>query len=303
MPLLTDLQLFVQAVRLGSLSASARVLDKTPAAASASLKRLEAELGTRLLERNTRKLRLTPEGMVYHERVAAGLALLDEAQHSIHEDCCDFTGEIRITAPIDFARQWLRPLLNEFQTLHPKVRMVVQLEDMARDLVGEPLDLAIRYGQLPDSGMVARHLLDNRRIVVGTPDYFARHGRPTQPQDLTAHNCLTYFHKGSPYRRWSFARGNETQSVEVTGDRTSNDGSLVRSWVLDGVGLAFKSELDVKADLLTGRLENALPQWHGDSIPLNAVYPGTGLRPHRVKALVEFLRKRLQQQLTTGPNS
>ncbi len=303
MPLLTDLQVFVQAVNLGSLSASARALDKTPAAASASLKRLEAELGTRLLERNTRKLRLTPEGMIYHEQVAAGLTLLEDAQQSIHDNCCDFTGEIRLTAPIDFARQWLRPLLNEFQTLHPKLRIILQLEDMARDLVGDPLDLAIRYGYLPDSTLVARRLLDNRRIVVGSTEYFDRHGLPSQPQGLTMHNCITYFHRGNPFRRWSFRRGKETQTVEVRGNRTSNDGSLVREWVLDGLGLAFKSELDVKADLLAGRLHNALPNWQGDELPLQAVYPGTGKRPHRVKALVAFLQKRLQEQQATGPNS
>ncbi|WP_203141494.1 LysR family transcriptional regulator [Marinobacter mangrovi] len=300
---LGDLRLFVEAARLGSLSAAARNLERSPAAASASLKRLEAELGVRLVERNTRNLRLTPEGLLFRERVAPGLTLIDEARHSVSHDCAEISGEIRFTAPVDFARQWLRPLMDEFRGLHSQVRFILQAGDSMRDLVSEPLDLAIRYGELPDSALVARRLLDNRRIVVGSPDYFARHGRPSHPQDLAHHNCVTYFFGGSAYRRWSFRRGRDTVVVEVSGDCTSNDGSIVRDWALDGVGLAYKSELDVKADLLAGRLEPAFRDWRGDSVPLNAVYPGTGPRPVRVRQFVDFLRERLKAQQATGPGT
>lgn len=291
---LNDLRLFVEAARLGSLSAAARSLERTPAAASASLKRLEAELKVRLMERNTRSLRLTPEGTLFRERVASGLALLDDAQHVIHHDCADVSGEIRLTAPVDFARLWLRPLLNEFQLLHPQVRFTLLAGDTVRDLVSEPLDLALRYGELPDSALVARHLLDNRRLVVGTPGYFQRHGRPKHPQDLLQHNCVIYLSLGTAYRRWSFQRGDETVVVEVSGDRICNDGALVREWVLDGVGLAYKSELDVRKDIEAGRLEPVLKAWQGSPTPLNAVYPGTGPRPIRVRRFVDFLREQLR---------
>lgn len=292
---LNDLRVFVEAARLGSLSAAARHLGRTPAAASASLKRLEAELGIRLVERNTRTLRLTPEGMLYRERVAPGLALLDEARHAIHDECDDVGGDIRLTAPMDFARLWLRPLMNEFQQRHPQIQFTLLAGDEVRDLVSEPLDLAIRFGELPDSALVARKLLDNRRLVVGAPAYFEKHGRPRRPEDLLAHNCLVYMSGGMAYRRWPFQRGHETVVVEIHGDRISNDGSLVREWALDGVGLAFKSELDVRADLAAGRLEQAFKEWQGMSLPLNVVFPGTGPRPVRVRRFVEFLRARLRE--------
>jgi DNA-binding transcriptional LysR family regulator len=295
MPNLNDLRVFVEAARLGSLSAAARNLECSPAAASASLKRLEAELKVRLVERNTRSLRLTPEGILYRERVAPGLALLDEAQHAVHHDCADVSGEIRMTAPVDLARQWLRPLLNEFQLRHPQVRFTLLAADQVRDLVSEPLDLALRYGELPDSALVARRLADNRRLVVGSPAYFQRCGRPQHPQDLLQHNCVIYLSHGTAYRRWSFQRGDETVVVEVSGDRICNDGGLVREWVLDGVGLAYKSELDVRKDIEAGRLETAFSDWHGSSAPLNAVYPGTGPRPLRVRRLVEFLQEKLAE--------
>lgn len=293
MPNLNDLRLFVEAARLGSLSAAARSLERTPAAASASLKRLEKELKVRLVERNTRSLRLTAEGLLFRERVAPALALLEDAQHAVHFDCADISGEIRLTAPVDFARQWLRPLTDEFQVLHPQVRFTLLVGDTVRDLVSEPLDLALRYGELPDSALVARRVMANRRLVVGAAEYFERHGRPSHPQDLLAHNCVIYLSQGQPYRRWLFQRRSETVVMEVSGDRICNDGALVREWVLDGAGLAYKSELDVRKDIEAGRLEAAFRDWQGSSAPLNAVYPGTGPRPVRVRRFVEFLTDRL----------
>lgn len=290
---LNDLRLFVEAARQGSLSAAARNLDRTPAAASAALKRLEAELGVKLIERNTRHLRLTPEGQLYRERVAAGLTLIDDAHYAVHYDCADISGEIRVTTPVDFAHQFLRTLMNDFQRLHPQVSFVMQVGDSLSDLVSEPLDVAIRYGELPDSALVARRLLENYRQVLGSPDYFERHGYPRHPNDLVHHNCVVYQSRGQAYRRWSFQRDGESVVVEVNGDRTCNDGAMVREWLLDGVGLAYISELDSRADLNAGRLVPALKGWQGDSVPISAVYPGTGPRPVRVKRFVEFLGEQL----------
>lgn len=290
---LNDLRLFVEAAREGSLSAAGRKLDRTPAAASAALKRLEEELGVRLVERNTRHLRLTPEGQLFRERVAAGLSLIEDARHAVHYDCADVSGEIRVTTPVDFGHQFLRSLINDFQQLHPQVSFAVQVGDSLSDLVSEPLDVAIRYGELPDSALVARRLMDNPRLVVGAPEYFERHGYPAHPNDLLNHNCVIYQSRGQAYRRWSFQRGGETVVVEVNGDRICNDGAMVREWVLDGVGLAYTSELDSRADLTAGRLVSAFKDWQGASIPISAVYPGTGPRPVRVRRFVEFLRERL----------
>lgn len=290
---LNDLKLFVEAARQGSLSAAARNLERTPAAASAALKRLETELGVKLIERNTRHLRLTPEGLVYRERIAAGLALINDAYHAVHYDCEEISGEIRVTSPVDFAHQFLRPLMNEFQQLHPQVSFAMQVGDSLSDLVSEPLDVAIRYGELPDSALVARRLLENSRLVLGSPEYFERYGYPRHPNDLVNHNCVIYQSRGRAYRRWSFQRDGESVVVEVNGDRTCNDGALVREWLLDGVGLAYVSELDGWADVAAGRLVPAFRDWQGDSVPISAVYPGTGPRPGRVKRFVEFLSERL----------
>lgn len=270
-----------------------RHLGRTPAATSASLKRLESDLGVRLIERNTRSLRLTPEGALYRERIVPGLSLLDAAERALFEDRAEIAGEVRLTAPVDLARQWLPSVLTKFHERHPRVHITLLVGDALQDLVSEPIDLAIRYGQLPNSALVARRLLDTRRVVVGTPKYFARMGRPAHPEELVRHNCLTYFSGGISHRRWSFQRRRETVVVEVNGNRTSNDGSIVREWTLEGLGLSYKSEFDVRRDLQAGRLELALEDWRGESTPLHLVFPSAGPRPVRVRKLVEFLNKDL----------
>jgi len=293
-PSASDLRLFVEAARLGSLSAAARRLGRTPAAASATLKRLEAELGVRLIERSTRALRLTGEGALYRDRVAQGLVLLDEAEEVLRRQRDEVAGEIRLAAPVDLVRVWLRSVLDDFQARHPRVSFTLLAGDAMRHLVSEPLDLAIRYGELADSGLVARRLYDGRRVVVGAPSYLARRGRPAQPSDLPAHNCLAFFTHGAPHRRWSFRRGRRAVAVQVPGDRTSDDGGLIREWALAGYGLAYKSELDVRADIAAGRLEPILRDWQGELSPLNAVFPGSGPRPVRVRRLVDYVRERLR---------
>ena len=130
-------------------------------------------------------------------------------------------------------------------------------------------------------------------MLVASPDYLKNRAPLTSPDDLIHHNCLTYFYQGSPYRRWRFSRAGQTQVVEVSGDRSSNDGSVVREWALAGHGLAYKSRMDVQHDLDEGRLVPALPGWRGDDLPLQAVYPGGGPRPQRVRALVEHLQQAL----------
>lgn len=290
---LGDIRIFIETARLGSLSAAARSLGRTPAAASAGLKRLETGLGVKLVERNTRNLRLTPEGRRYRESAAAGLDLLDEAGHALHADRGELEGEIRLTAPVDFTRQWLQPLLDAFQAEHPRIRLALVAGDSLRDLVSEPLDLALRYGNLPDSSLVARRLADNRRIVVGAPDYLERHGRPSKPDELGDHTCLLYRRGDRVHRRWTFERAGRTVAIEVDGNRTANDGSLVREWAISGLGLACKSELDVRADIQAGRLEPVLAGWRGEAAPLHLLFPGQGPRPVRVRAFADFLAARL----------
>lgn len=284
---LSQLQLFVRLADAGSLSAAARQLGLSPAAASASLKRLEALLGARLVERSTRSLRLTPEGELLRDHAQRALGLLDDARSLL--GASQLEGELHVAAPSDLGRQWLAPMLDAFLVQHPRVQVVLHLSDAMHDLLRDRVDVAVRYGTLADSTLVARPLAKTRRVLVASPAYLQRHGAPAHPSELARHNCIGLYLGGRPQMLWRFEHDGASVSVRVQGDRRADDGALVREWALQGAGIAYKSRLDVLADLQAGRLVQLLPQWQGDRFPLTAILPAQRHLPLRVRRLVDAL--------------
>lgn len=289
---LSQLQLFLRLADAGSLSAAARQLQLTPAAASASLKRLEGLLKVRLVERSTRSLRLTPEGELLREHAQRALGSLDDAMALLGARRERLEGEIHIAAPSDLGRQVLSPMLDSFLAQHPGLRVALHLSDAMHDLRREQVDIALRYGVLRDSGLVARHLHTTTRVLVASPAYLAVHGSPSHPHELERHNCLPLTLSGRAQMVWPFEKGAQTLEVRVSGNRRADDGGLVREWALQGLGVAYKSRLDVLADLRAGRLVTLLPQWTRGSFPLHAVLPGNRHVPLRVRRLVDWLAER-----------
>ncbi|WP_394781318.1 LysR family transcriptional regulator [Undibacterium sp.] len=285
-----DLQLFIRTADTGNLSQAARDLELSTATASASLKRLEQKLGTRLFVRSTRSMRLTQDGEIFLEYGRNALALLKEGEALITADRDAIRGNIRISASSDLGRTVLLPWLNDFQRLHAAVTVTLQLSDSNVDLFREPVDMAFRYGKQQDSTLVSQHLIDNRRILVASPEYVATHPPLQHPRDLGNHNCLLYYLKHGLNNTWPFHSGKEVIEVKVRGDRMANDGAIVREWALAGFGIAYKSWLDVKHDLDSGRLVRLLPGFRGDEVPLNVVYPHRNSASPRVRALLAFLR-------------
>lgn len=283
---LNQLQLFLRLADAGSLSAAARQLQLTPAAASASLKRLEAALHVRLVERSTRSLRLTAEGELLREHAQRSLGALDDALALLGAQRERLEGEVHLAAPSDLGRTILGEMLDTILARHPGLRVALHLSDAMHDLRRERVDLALRYGTLRDSGLVARPLCTTTRIVVAAPAYLAAHGAPRQPAELERHNCLVLNAGGRPASVWSFARGVQ---VRVQGNRRADDGALVRQWALEGHGIALKAELDVRADLRAGRLVELLPAWRGEPLPLQAILPDNRHVSLRVRRLLDEL--------------
>ncbi|MES2070738.1 MAG: LysR family transcriptional regulator [Pseudomonadota bacterium] len=290
-----DLQLFIRTADTGNLSQAARGLELSTATASASLKRLEQKLGTRLFVRSTRSMRLSQDGEIFLEYARNALALLKEGEALIATDKQAIRGNIRVSAPSDLGRSVLLPWLNDFQRLHSAVTIAVQLSDSNVDLFREPVDMALRYGKQQDSTLVSQHLADNRRILVAAPAYLARHPPLQSPRDLVHHNCLLYYLKHGLNNSWPFQSGKERLEVKVGGDRMANDGAVVREWALAGLGIAYKSRLDVRQDLDSGKLVRLLPAYLGDDVPLNVVYPHRNSASPRIRALVAFLRERFTE--------
>ncbi|MBV8049238.1 MAG: LysR family transcriptional regulator [Paludibacterium sp.] len=295
---LGDLTIFVLAADSGSLSAAARALDITPAVASAAIKRLEDELGTRLLARSTRSLRLTRQGEQYLEHARAALASLQAGRDTLARDQQQIGGKLTLAMPSDLGRNLLAPWLDEFLREHPALSLHIRLSDHLTDLYRQPVDLAIRYGQPEDSSLIALPLAaDNRRVLTATPDYLRHHGQPRHPDDLARHNCLRYALSDLTHDQWTFWRDGQSTSVRVAGDRIADDGDMVRRWALAGLGLAYKSQLDVLADLRAGRLQTVLGDWQGEPAPIYLLCAHRQMLSPAIDRLRRFLQQRIADYL------
>lgn len=290
-----DLRVLVQTARTGSLTGAARALGITPAAASATLKRLESQLGVRLFERSTRAMRLTPQGQILLDYASRAFDLVAEGEAQATLDRAGLVGLIRLAAPSDLARSTLLPWLDEFMEAHPGVQLALSVGDRPLDVVRDEVDLAIRYGHLVDSRLVARRLIDTAPVVAASPAYLARHPAPRTPMDLLQHNCLAYDRAGRPHRTWRFTRDGQSIEVQVNGDRSVDDASLARQWALAGAGILLKSPIEQRQDMAEGRLVRLLADWQTECYPLNALLPSGRFIPARVRALVDFLVARFER--------
>ncbi|MBU6490107.1 MAG: LysR family transcriptional regulator [Burkholderiales bacterium] len=296
---LGDIRLFVEAARLGGISAAGRKLGVTPAAASARLAKLEASLSTRLFERTTRQLRLTDEGRLYLRHCMRALQALDDANAALQAGRTVVRGKIRISTTSDFGRNMLMGWLDEFNALHPEVTFALTLADSVSNLLHDDIDLAIRFGApREDTSLIARPLAANRRVLVASPNYLARHGEPSSPADLARFHTIVLSIASGPLNEWRFVRGDETvdYTAPLETSRETNDGAVTRIWAVDGYGIALKSLWDIDADLRAGRLRIVLREWrYAWDTPLHALFHRNRYRPPRVRALLDFLIDRFAQ--------
>jgi DNA-binding transcriptional LysR family regulator len=285
-----DLGLFLKVLDLGSISAAARSLDLSVAVASQRLKRLEKQLGVRLLYRTTRRLHATPEGAALAEQGRTLVEDLEALTTDLSQAGVEASGTLRMSASASFGRQYLSPLLPEFLARYPRIRISVDLDDRMQDLVSSGYDLAIRIGALDDSTLVARKIATNCRVLCASPGYLARYGTPKLPADLVDHECVIL--SGSQGRQdvWRLRdrEGRET-SVRVSGRFECNFGEVLRDAAVAGLGIALHSTWHVCDDLREGRLRRVLPDFTVPESGIFAVMPQRRLVPLRVRVFVDFL--------------
>ncbi len=297
-----DLHLFVRTAEAGSLSAAARVLDISPAVASAALKRLESALDARLFVRSTRSLRLTAEGELFLGHARAALASLAEGTQLLAGGREAISGVLQLSAPSDFGRNVLLPWLDAFQARHPQLQVRLLLGDGLTDLFRQPVDIVLRYGAPEDSSLVALPVVAaNRRVLCAAPAYLQRHGVPRRLEDLREHNCLRFMLAGRVHDRWCFHEGRRQLEVQVAGDRVSDDADVVRRWALAGAGLAYKSWLDIADDVAADRLRVLLPQCLGEVAPLSLLCAHRAQLSKPVRLLREHLHERCAVLLARAP--
>lgn len=291
---------FVAIVDAGSFSAAARRLGVGQPTLSRTVIQLEERLETRLLVRSTRGLAPTEAGMAFYERARRAIDEADAAETAARAATHGFAGNLRVAAAVTFGRLHLIPRLGEFLAAHPKLAVELLLNDSNLDLREEGIDVALRMGAVGDSAMTARRLAVGRRIVLGTPEYFTRHGRPASPDDLPAHEAVIYARSGGD-QRWRFERNGEERQVVVDGRLRISAAEGVRAAVLSGLGLVISTEWMFAPELASGEVVQVLTDWLLPPIDLWAVFPAGRRASAKTRAFVGFVEKSLARSgFTSG---
>ncbi|MBK0095538.1 LysR family transcriptional regulator [Erwinia sp. S63] len=294
---ISDLRVVVHTAQTGSLTGAAQILNMTPAGASAALKRIETQLSVRLFERSTRVMKLTDSGRKLIDYATRAFDLLEEGEAQISAGQETLIGKIRLAAPSDLTRNVLLPWLDEFLESHPSVQLQLHVGDRALDVVRDEVDLAIRYGELHDSGLVSRRLAIPKTILCASPRYLAKKGTPTHPRELEDHNCLTFMRGGQRHSLWHFQKDGLKVAIRVAGNRSADDASLARDWATAGHGILLKTRLELEKELSSNMLVPLMPDWETETYPLHALLPSGRFVPNRVRTLMEFLISKLDSNL------
>lgn len=292
---LEDVTLFVRAAALGSFSSAAREAAILPGQVSAAVNRLERDLNKRLFARSTRSLRLTAEGEAWLPYAQEMLNIVQAGAERLQSNDDELQGELKIAVPSDIGRNILLPVITDFCANHPKISLQLFLSDQVSDVFRDPVDIAIRYGVLENSSYVALPLAeDNRRVLAASPDYLAKYGRPQRLDDLLHHHCLLYMLNGHAYDKWSFPDSGVRRQLKVNSRLMSDDADLARRWAIAGMGIVYKSWIDISADVLAGRLDVLLPEQPGEPAPLNLICPHRRQFSPAIRELHSQLRAHLK---------
>lgn len=292
---LNDIAMFVQVVRCGSFAEAARRLGVPPNTVSRRIQLLEAQLGTRLMQRSTRKLTLTSAGQAFHERCAGAVDGLVEAGQALMTGSQEPSGLVRVAATADFFDFFPMEWVAEFLAAHPRVRVDFVLSDAKADLIAEQIDVAFRGGPLRDSGYVGRQILGARSDgMVASPAYIAARGVPGTLQDLAAHHdCVIATHpSGRTTWRLTGPDGKE-EEVQVAGRFSGNTAQALRKATLAGLGIALLPPAMARRDVQAGLLVPVLPQYQRTSPGLSVLYPSRRHLPLAVSAFVGSVVEKL----------
>jgi DNA-binding transcriptional LysR family regulator len=291
---LTSLTVFVQVVSNGGFSAAARRLKMSPAMVTSHVQSLEDRLGVRLLNRTTRKVKLTEVGKVYYERMTQILAELEEADRIAGALQSTPRGTLRLHMNSHIA-PFIAPVVTEFLALYPEVSIELAMGERMVDLIEEGMDLAIRTTLPADSSLIVRRLVTWRHVLCCAPDYLATHETPRQIADLTRHNCLRYafypFEEG-----WRFiGPDGKLASVPVSGNLLSASGEIIRAAALAGQGVWLAPGFMIADAFESGRLVPLLPAYRPTDMVMSAIYPHRHHLSAKVRGFIDLLARRIDK--------
>jgi DNA-binding transcriptional LysR family regulator len=288
---LQSMQVFVRVAQHAGFAPAARELRISTAAVSKHVTALEARIGTRLLDRTTRRVGLTEAGRVYLDHCLECLQAFEHADASISQLANEPRGSLRMTAPIDFAEHLL-PVLAEVMNAHPDLSVDLQLSNRVVDMVEEGIDVGIRIARSLDGQFVARPLARTRLSLFGAPEYFRRYGRPRKPADLASHRGIVFV-EPRPVHEFVFTRGGREVRARLNTVMTTNQGDAARQAMLQGIGIGPLPSFLAQADMAAGRIEPVLVDWSLQDYRVFAVYPHRRFLSPKVRVLVEALVRAL----------
>lgn len=290
-------EVFAAVVGRGSFTRAADALDTSPANVTRYINELEAHLGTRLLNRSSRKLSLTESGEALYERSKSILEEVADAEALASSATLQPRGRLRINAPVSFGIRHLAPLWPRFMQSYPEVELDIALSDRVVDIVEEGYDLAIRISRTGPATHAARKLATSCNILCAAPDYLKKHGRPAVPADLAGHSCLGYTYAATA-NEWHFTDNEgRPHAVKVNYIMHANNGDTAREAAVAGLGIIWQPAFLVGEDLREGRLVPLLPGYRMPEIDVLAVYPSRRHLSAKVRVMVDFL----VEAFKTGP--
>jgi len=303
-PGLNDLDAVIAVARRTSFRAAALELGMSTTALSNAVGKLEANLGVRLFNRTTRSVALTDAGRIFVEEVGPALQAVHGAMEAVRSRQATPSGTLRINTFTTAARDILSPLVLEFLRRHPQVHVDIVTEERLVDIVAEGFDLGVRLADLVPSDMIAVSLgRPQRYAVVGSSEYFAKHRAPRVPRDLLTLPCIRVRLPNGALYRWQFEKRGQTVQIDVSGALTLDEASLARTSVLEGIGLGFFLEQDVRDDIAAGRLIRVLADWTPPFAGLCLYYPGRRHPSAALKAFIALARElgRARSRIETPP--
>lgn len=299
MDLVDGIRVFVAAVESGSFSGAAARLGISPKLASKYMGELEEKLGTRLLQRTTRRLGMTAAGERLLTRAPDWLDQLDDMVGDLREASHGLSGTLRISAPVTFGEILVRPLLNRFRAPHPDLTIDLRLSDRFVDLAAEGVDVAIRIGRLDDSALIARKLGTGSLLLVAAPQYLDRNGRPESLSDLVSHACIRDTNMRGD-GTWPLSLGETMHRIRVSGPFLVNSARVTRDLAVEGAGIALCPDYIVRHDLSSGRLEHVLPEARGPMLDIHAVLLAQRRLARRTRAFLDYSAAHLAAEMTVS---
>lgn len=299
---LEAMSLLVAAVEAGSLSGAARQLRVPLATVSRKVSELESRLRTRLLVRSTRRITLTDAGRAYVEACKRILEEVAEAERAAAGEYRAPRGELLITAPVVFGRLHVLPIIAEFLKAHGEIDVRFMLADRVVNLIEERVDVAVRIGDLPESNLTALRVGSVRLVVCASPSYFAARGTPKTPEELRAHDCVTFETLASA-ETWRFVAGRSESGIAVRSRLVVNTAEAAIDAAVAGIGITRTLSYQVADELRAGALALALQEFEPPAWPVSLVYPGERMLPLKVHAFLDFAATRLKAALTPAEDT